>query len=265
MAFTACTRPDDWDHDNPPPSMDEREKLRQYFLTLPPDQQTDGWNVMWEQQITPWDNSQPNPALIEALEQKPYLTQSPFTEDKKTRKKVLVPGCGGGYDVHLFASYGFDAYGLDASEIAIQKAEQHSREQSQEQKYKLQNPQHGRGAARFLRADFFKDDFLAETHAEGEHEGEKKFDVIYDYTFLCALPPPMRPRWAKRMSELLKPGGRLVCTEFPLSKKPQAGGPPHGLTVSRLPCLPFRLPDEVADRGRSIRCMSNCSVSRVWT
>lgn len=39
----------------------------------------------------------------------------------------------------------------------------------------------------------------------------------------------MRPAWAKRMSELLSPDGRLICLEFPLYKEPSLGGPPFAL------------------------------------
>lgn len=195
MPCPACPRPDNWGLDRPPKTMDDREKLRQYFLTLPPDQQVDGWNAMWAAKITPWDQNCPNPALVEALETRPWIAASPFRRDgeAKTRKKVLVPGCGGGYDVQLFASYGFDAYGLDASAIAIEKAEQHLREQGKEQTYRLQNIQYGRGVVRFLQADFFKDGFVAETHAE--EAGEGTFDVIYDYTFLCVSPFPPCSSW----------------------------------------------------------------------
>ena len=110
MPCTACNSPHDWGFDRR--VMDEREKLRQHFLALSPDEQVDGWDTLWEQQLTPWDRNQPNPALVETLETKGYLTESPFkqVEGRRVRKKVLVPGCGGGYDVLLFASYGFDAY-----------------------------------------------------------------------------------------------------------------------------------------------------------
>lgn len=39
----------------------------------------------------------------------------------------------------------------------------------------------------------------------------------------------MRPAWAKRESDLLAPGGRLVCLEFPTYKPPSSGGPPWAL------------------------------------
>lgn len=245
MSCAACDRPDNWGFDTQIKRMDEREKLRQYFLTLPPEQQVHGWDKMWERKITPWDQNRPNPALVEALETKPQLTGSPFTdaETRKERKKALVPGCGGGYDVQLFASYGYDAYGLDASKIAVDKAEQHLRAQGKEQTYKLQSIQNGRGEACFLLADFFRDDFLAATH-EGVHPSKPRtFDIIYDYTFLCALPPPLRPRWAARMSQLLAPGGILICTEYPLGKDPRLGGPPFGV-FSSPPSTPFANPQQ---------------------
>jgi len=47
--------------------------------------------------------------------------------------------------------------------------------------------------------------------------------------FLCALPPELRKAWARRMPELLKPTGILVCLEFPLYKNLDAPGPPWGL------------------------------------
>lgn len=33
--------------------------------------------------------------------------------------------------------------------------------------------------------------------------------------FLSALPLDARPRWAKRVSQLLEPRGRLICLEYP--------------------------------------------------
>ena len=45
---------------------------------------------------------------------------------------------------------------------------------------------------------------------------EEKFDFVYDYTFLCALNPSIRSDWAKKMSELIKPGGELLTLMFPI-------------------------------------------------
>jgi hypothetical protein len=55
------------------------------------------------------------------------------------------------------------------------------------------------------------------------------FDLIYDYTFLCALDPRERARWAQTMRRLLKPGGgELITLIFPIGD--YAGGPPHAMS-----------------------------------
>lgn len=40
------------------------------------------------------------------------------------------------------------------------------------------------------------------------------FDLIIEQTFFCALDPKLRPEYAVKMAELLKPGGRLVGVLF---------------------------------------------------
>lgn len=183
--------------------------------------------------MTPWDRFQPNPALVDALRDRSHIFGPPFEEvdGKKTldRKTALVPGCGRGYDVLLFSSYGFNAVGLDAAPYAKEEALKLQQEQGKDQQYPVQNIQDGRGEVRFITGDFFSDNFLSETHGASGTDRRRDFDLIYDYTFLCALPPELRPKWAARMSKLLAPTGRLICIEYPLGKDPKTGGPPHGL------------------------------------
>lgn len=186
-----------------------------------PLQQLPEWDRMWQQKTTPWDRSEPNPALTDALNEKSIII-GPSTQSGR-RKKVLIPGCGRGYDVLLFASHGYDAYGLDVSQTAVDACQELDKEQGDDdKKYPVKNTKVGRGSRQFLAVDFFEDDFSSHTNGG--------FDIIYDYTFLCAIPPGMRPQWAKRMSELLAPDGSLICLESPLAKPPNAGGPPHGLS-----------------------------------
>ncbi|KAK5129603.1 hypothetical protein LTR08_003034 [Meristemomyces frigidus] len=211
------------------PSTGDREALRQHFAQIAPDQQVNGWNEMWQKKVTPWDRGTPNPALADAFKDNPKVFGRPFQEGKigdprqPPRKRALVPGCGKGYDVFLLTAYGYDAFGLDSSQLAVQGARACVDAKDRDHRYPLRNGLEGRGEAVFVQADFFGDAFLADTDGG-------QFDLIYDYTFLCALPPALRPKWAKRMSELLAPTGHLVCLEFPLKKEPKMGGPPHGLT-----------------------------------
>lgn len=78
--------------------------------------------------------------------------------------------------------------------------------------------------ARFETTDFF------------EYEPEAPFDLIWDYTFLCAIEPDRREEWVNRCRELLEPRGMLAVLLFPvveLGIPPVAedgSGPPYRLT-----------------------------------
>lgn len=58
---------------------------------------------------------------------------------------------------------------------------------------------------------------------------DRKFDLVYDYTFLCALDPMLRQTWASTMQRLVKPDGELVTLIFPLGT--YEGGPPYAMSV----------------------------------
>ncbi|KAK5806884.1 hypothetical protein VI817_001142 [Penicillium citrinum] len=169
-----------------------------------------------------WDRGKPSPALIDLIEKDDIL--NPITAEGR-RKKVLVPGCGKGYDVVMLALHGFDVVGLEISSKGVSIAERYAmKELFAPQPYNFGSSDPGdagsvgRGTVKFIQGDFFKGDSVGE-----------KFDIIYDYTFLCAIHPTMRIQWASRMADLLATGGVLVCLEFPLFKDPGAVGPPWPL------------------------------------
>jgi hypothetical protein len=56
---------------------------------------------------------------------------------------------------------------------------------------------------------------------------EGKYQLIYDYTFLCALSPDLRPKWASKMAELISSDGILIALMFPISD--HKDGPPYAL------------------------------------
>jgi len=81
------------------------------------------------------------------------------------------------------------------------------------------------------------------------------YDLVIDYTFLCALPLRCREMWGKKMGELIKSGGSLLTFMYPMHKKLDEGGPPFGVTFDTFPELlgpngfkavdgPRMLPDE---------------------
>lgn len=233
-----------------------RSELQKTFQGRPAAQHISGWDDLWKKSLTPWDRAGPSQALRDAiLSQNQNLFGSPIKklatttgqQQQQQRKKALVPGCGRGYDVLSLASLGYDTVGLDGSENAILAARKLEAEEisCESDAYRLRDPLVGKGKVQFIIGDFFHEDFLAAitsttttTHGDSTSNNtvppttkEEKFDLIFDYTFLCALPRELRPTWAKRMSELLAPDGFLVCLEWPLQKSPKEGGPPHGLSA----------------------------------
>jgi SAM-dependent methyltransferase len=149
------------------------------------------WNTIYLEQPNPrWDIGHAAPSLVHWLK-------------SATPGRVVVPGCGFGYDVRLFASHGFSAVGADFAPLAIARARELSRE--------------ARGTFEFRQVDFF-DLPGTERHS---------FDYFYEYTSFVAIEPEQRPRYVRLALELLRPGGRLVGCFY---NHGRPGGPPFDVT-----------------------------------
>nr|CAN68137.1 hypothetical protein VITISV_035654 [Vitis vinifera] len=153
------------------------------------------WEEKWQQGLTPWDLGKATP-IIEHLHQAGALPNG----------RTLIPGCGRGYDVVAIACPERFVVGLDISDSAIKKAKESSSSSW--------NASH----FIFLKADFFT------------WNPTELFDLIIDYTFFCAIEPDMRPAWASRMQQLLKPDGELLTLMFPISD--HTGGPPYKVSIA---------------------------------
>ena len=174
------------------------------FRSLPPTAQLSAWDGLWQRDITPWDRAGAHPALQDLLQTRSdLLPRVPQHADRHERPRALVPGCGRGFDARLLATHGFDVLGVDISATAVAAAERVVESDGDVQKRQ--------GRVRFEVGDFF-----GRISVDG-NDG-REWDLVYDYTFLCALPVELRPRWAARMSELLGTEGRMVCMEFPLGE-----------------------------------------------
>ncbi|KAI1429148.1 S-adenosyl-L-methionine-dependent methyltransferase [Xylaria sp. FL1777] len=193
----------------------EQPNLPKFFESALPHEHSVKWAQCWEDNWTPWDRGGPSMALYDLLKESPNATIP--LPDEGSRKRALVPGCGRGYDVLLLSSFGYDVYGLDVSTQALDAAKANAEKALAEGLYEPEGNKNKRGAISWICQDFFAADW----------DGVRtSFDLIFDYTFFCALPPSMRPAWASRMKSLLGPGGRLVCLEFPSEKKSGEPGPP---------------------------------------
>ncbi|KAJ5273479.1 hypothetical protein N7478_008604 [Penicillium angulare] len=142
-----------------------------------------GWSALWDAgESNIWDQGKASPALVDLVEGAGELFD-PFTI-QGTKKNVVVPGCGRGYDVVMLALHGFNAYGLEISDTAVKEAEAYAATQmSHSSAYHFGNEQSrssSPGTVTFLEGDFFSStwDF------KGEPNGMRKFDMAYDYTGL---------------------------------------------------------------------------------
>ncbi|KAF9426525.1 hypothetical protein BGZ94_006400 [Podila epigama] len=160
-----------------------------------------GWNELWSKSITPWDAGVPSPALIEVIEQKPIKDQIPKSGN------VLVPGCGRGVDVFYLSNPHRKVYGLDISPIAVQLCKDLQKEKGIPES----------------QADFFVGDFFNFTTPN------EKYQLVYDYTFFCAIQPELRPAWARRMAEIISKDGILITLMFPIGT--HTTGPPFAVSV----------------------------------
>ena len=114
-------------------------------------------------------------------------TLGSFLKTPRPRGRILIPGCGTDHGViKAFADAGFEVTAIDFSPVVLA-----------ETKKAL-----GNFDGRIMRADFFKSDF------------GRRFDLVYERTFLCAMHPRRWARYAKRVAELLRPGGKLIGIFF---------------------------------------------------
>jgi SAM-dependent methyltransferase len=148
----------------------------------------DFWNSRYAAGKTPWDFH----GIPEAL--------NSFLRRARRPGTVLIPGCGSGYEIKAFHDAGFAVTAIDFSRVAVDKAGQ------------LLGPL----SERIVLGDFFTFDF-----------GPCRFDLIYERTFLCSLPPTHWPRYVTRMTELCAPHGQLIGI-FLYGQEPDP--PPYPLT-----------------------------------
>ncbi len=111
---------------------------------------------------------------------------------------ILIPGAGNSYEAESLFNKGFK--NITVLDLAKQP---------------LQNLQ--------KRIPVFPTDQLIQEDFFSHH---KKYDIIIEQTFFCALNPELRLNYAKKMNELLNDRGKLigVLFNFPLTDV----GPPFG-------------------------------------
>ncbi len=150
---------------------------------------TQFWVKRWEGGRIPWDLGHVPPNLLKFLEKADLPPM-----------RVLIPGCGSGYEVRAFHDAGHDVTAIDFSGPAVAYAREVL----------------GPLGSRVVQGNFFKHDF-----------GTERFGLVYERGFLCSLPVARWPDYAARIASLLEPGGRLVGL-FLYGQEPEP--PPFPLT-----------------------------------
>jgi ubiquinone/menaquinone biosynthesis C-methylase UbiE len=153
------------------------------------------WSCRYEAGKTPWDFGGVPAAL------------NSFLSGAAGSGKVLIPGCGSSYEVRAFHDAGYDVTAIDFSPAAVEQAKKVL----------------GSLAERVILGNFFTHDF-----------GQRRFDLIYERTFLCSLPPARWPDYVNRMADLLSPRGRLIGL-FLYGQEPEP--PPYPLTDAQAEAL----------------------------
>ena len=148
----------------------------------------DFWNGRYVAGKTPWDFGGV-PAALKSFLARPSASG-----------RVLIPGCGSGYEVQAFHEAGYDVTAIDFSPAAVDQARKVL----------------GALAKKVILGDFFKHDFE-----------RNFFDLIYERTFLCSMPSSRWSDYTNRMAALLSPGGKLIGL-FLYGQQPS--GPPYPLT-----------------------------------
>lgn len=147
----------------------------------------DYWTERYISGKTGWDIGFASPPIVQYLDQ---------IENRVAR--ILFPGAGNGFEAFYAYQNGFQNVVL--LDLAMEPL----------QRFRRRNP--GFPEDQLVHRDFF------------DHQGT--YDLILEQTFFCALEPRLRPMYAEKMRDLLKPGGKLAGVWF--DREFDFDGPPFG-------------------------------------
>lgn len=132
------------------------------------------WQSKFESRQTPWDRGEASPRLST------WLAAGELGHEAR----VVVPGCGAGWEVAELAAAGLRVIGLDYAEAAVERTR-------------------ALLAQRGLAAQVEAVDVL-------QWQPSEPLDAVYEQTCLCALHPDHWMAYAARLHRWLRPGGKLL-------------------------------------------------------
>ncbi len=164
--------------------------------------QPEFWHERWSSNQIGFHEGKPNDDLVafwSTLELPPHA-------------RVLVPLCGKSHDLGWLRSQGHEVVGVELSEIACEAF-------FEEQGLKPTVAPAGAYTAwsvpglTILQGDFF------------DLPTDEPFDAVWDRAATVALPDDLRERYAKKLAELVRPGGRMLLSVFDYPQTQRAGPP----------------------------------------
>lgn len=162
----------------------------------------DFWQGRFVEGNLPWDRGAPNPQLAQWIEDGTLAPAS----------RVVVPGCGQGWEVAALAAAGMAVTGIDFAPGALALCRQLLERE--------------RTHAALLEANVLH--WLPETPA----------DAVFEQTCLCALYPDYWTRYAAQLHAWLRPGGLLLAL-FMQAPRPESAqgvieGPPYHCDINAM-------------------------------
>jgi SAM-dependent methyltransferase len=153
------------------------------------------WNARYEAGTTGWDLGAPAPPLAAWLSDRGVVPGA----------RVLVPGCGRGHDARGWAAAGGQVTGVDFAPRALRAAAELAADAGLE--------------IEWVGADV--------TALPASWTG--RFDVIWEHTCLCALPPDLRAPYVDELGRVLAPSGQVHALLWAHGRE---GGPPWTMDES---------------------------------
>ena len=155
-------------------------------------QQKQHYENLWEK-VGDWENESPN--FKTRTPQQETIDFIRFLKQKGIKQgKALDIGCGGGRHAILFAKQGYQSYGVDFSEKAIELAKKDAKDKKVKLNLKVRD---------ILKTDYKKD----------------SFDIIHDTGCLHHLKKEDWNLYLKNILKLLKKGGYYKLFAFSINTK----------------------------------------------
>ncbi|HYO97162.1 MAG TPA: class I SAM-dependent methyltransferase [Polyangiaceae bacterium] len=150
------------------------------------------WDQHYASGELPWDTGDPDPHLVELVEQRVI-----------TPGRTLDVGCGTGTNAIWLSSRGFEVYGIDVAPLAIEKAEVKRRAAGT--------------SVRFSVLDFLREDLTFGA-----------FDFVFDRgVFHVFDDVDERARFAERVARVLSPNGHWLSLVGSTEGPRREHGPPR--------------------------------------